>query len=111
MPAPEFLCELSALQQQPSLGINVGDQRYIVINSDNEPKVYLNNCPHLGIPLEWQEHQFIDNDTGLIRCATHGALFLTSNGECVSGPCVGDALLSVPSYVEGGSLYLGPKPE
>lgn len=110
MPAPEFLCDLATLQQQPSLGVSLGDQSYIVVTTDNGPEVYLNRCPHLGIPLEWQEHQFIDNDTGLIRCATHGALFLPSSGECVSGPCVGDTLLNVPSYIEGDSLYLGPKP-
>lgn len=109
MSASQFLCDLSILSTQPSLGVTLGEHSYIVVNADNGPQVFLNRCPHLGIPLEWQEHQFLDSDTGLIRCATHGALFLPSTGECVSGPCVGDALLAVPSFVDGNSLYLGPK--
>lgn len=101
-----FLCLLSALGDTPSLGITLNDQRYIVVQSENGPQVFLNQCPHLGIPLEWQEHQFLDGDTGLIRCATHGALFLPSTGECVSGPCVGDALLLIPSVTRNGEIHL-----
>ena len=56
---------------------------------------YVNSCPHLGTPLDWQGDRFISDDSGLIMCATHGALFEFDDGFCVSGPCAGQALEAV----------------
>ena len=105
-PKNTMLCTLDELAAQPSLGVDIDNQRYIVIASDEGPRVYLNSCPHLGIPLEWLEHQFFDTDTGLIRCATHGALFLPTTGECVSGPCAGDSLVPVPFVIKDNNIFL-----
>lgn len=56
------------------------------------PRAYLNLCPHLGIELNWMPGRFMDSDNLFIQCATHGALFKPADGECIAGPCQGDAL-------------------
>ena len=66
---------------------------------------YRNRCPHLKIPLEWQEDNFFCKDTDLLRCATHGALFLPENGQCVSGPCAGQALEPLDLAQRRDGLY------
>lgn len=104
-----YLCTLDDLKATPTIGVTVTTtittevegkegketNSYVLLLHEGEVKAYINRCPHLNIPLEWEENAFIDNDTGLIRCATHGALFLPSTGECVSGPCAGDTLRPV----------------
>ncbi|MCK0106991.1 Rieske 2Fe-2S domain-containing protein [Marinobacter sp. S0848L] len=55
-------------------------------------RAYLNLCPHLGIELNWMPGRFMDADNLFIQCATHGALFKPGTGECIAGPCQGDAL-------------------
>lgn len=92
--------------QTQSMGINYEGDFYIVVKVEDNFFAYLNKCPHLNIPLEWQAHQFIDEDTQLIRCSTHGALFMPSNGECVSGPCSGEALEAVAITVSDTHIAL-----
>ena len=62
---------------------------------------YVNSCPHLGTPLDWQVNRFISLDSGHIMCATHGALFEVESGSCVDGPCVGQNLEPLPVVVDG----------
>lgn len=69
-------------------------------------RVYLNLCPHLGVPLDWRPGQFLSLDGARIVCATHGAEFRISDGLCLRGPCRGDALTKVPSTIEGGMLMV-----
>jgi nitrite reductase/ring-hydroxylating ferredoxin subunit len=72
---------------------------------DNTVHVYLNRCPHLGIPLVWQPAQLWDKAGRHLQCSAHGALFIPSTGECISGPCQGDSLWAVTcSIVEGAVL-------
>ncbi len=66
--------------------------------------VYVNACPHLGVPLDWLPGQFLNLDGTRIMCATHGAEFRINDGMCVRGPCRGDALTKVPSTIEDGIL-------
>lgn len=68
--------------------------------------VYRNRCPHLGIPLEWQEHRFLDASGSMIECANHSALFVIETGECVSGPCAQQRLQALTSRVENGWLMV-----
>ena len=77
------------------MGFEVGERKLFAVKKDNTVHVYENRCPHLGIELEWQEHQFLDQEGALIQCSTHGALFLIEDGSCVSGPCMGDKLTAV----------------
>ncbi len=77
-----------------------------MVKRNNSFYLYRNICPHLGTPLEWQENQFLDPDGELLQCASHGALFLIESGECLSGPCAGDRLISAAHEIENGDLYL-----
>ena len=100
------LCTMEQLALEPSIGIQLDGTHYITVLHEGSVYAYINRCPHLRIPLEWEPNAFMDSDSGLIRCATHGALFLPSSGECVSGPCAGDALESVKTILKEGAVYL-----
>ncbi len=54
-------------------------------------RCYENVCQHVPIPLDAGGRQFLDEE-GLLECATHGALYRRSDGECISGPCMGRQL-------------------
>jgi nitrite reductase/ring-hydroxylating ferredoxin subunit len=56
------------------------------------PRAYLNRCPHMGVELNWKPGCFMDVDNLFLQCSTHGALFKPQDGECIAGPCQGDAL-------------------
>jgi nitrite reductase/ring-hydroxylating ferredoxin subunit len=68
--------------------------------------VYVNSCPHVGLPLEIQPHRFLDRAGELVVCSAHGARFRVEDGHCVSGPCAGDALESVPVRVSEGEVWV-----
>ena len=68
--------------------------------------VYENKCPHLGIELDWLEHQFLDSEGSLIQCATHGALFVVESGVCVAGPCQGKTLNAIPHKIVNQQVWL-----
>ncbi len=73
---------------------------------DGKLRAYLNQCPHLGVELNWMPGRFMDADNLFIQCATHGALFKPDTGECVTGPCQGDALTELELRVEGGAVLV-----
>ena len=100
------LCSRDDLNQHPTFGATIDGEQYLVLMHEGQVKAYINRCPHLSIPLEWEEHAFVDQDTGLIRCSTHGALFMPDSGECVSGPCYGDKLQAVAIHESNGIIYL-----
>jgi len=67
---------------------------------------YINACPHLNIELNWQENAFLDTDNALIQCATHGALFMIDNGDCVSGPCAGQSLSALTVTEKDNKIFV-----
>jgi len=64
----------------------------VLIRHDNQLYCYQNQCPHLGIPLNWQPDDFLSIEKTHIQCSTHGALFNFADGQCIMGPCNGDQL-------------------
>jgi nitrite reductase/ring-hydroxylating ferredoxin subunit len=68
--------------------------------------VYVNSCPHLGTPLEWTADRFLSIDGSLIVCATHGAEFRITDGECLRGPCSGERLEPVAVQIEDGTIFV-----
>ncbi len=107
------LCRLADIEDGQAKGFTLGagrDAREIfVVREDGRVFGYVNSCPHLGTPLNWQDDRFISDDSGLIICATHGALFEIEDGACVSGPCAGQALEAVPLALdaEGRVVLIG----
>jgi len=102
-----YLCQLSQLVATGAFGVNIDDRHYLVIRDDqNQPKVYINACPHLGIHLEMQPNIFLDKSENFIICANHGALFERSNGLCISGPCQGQWLQAVPCFIKNDCVWI-----
>lgn len=100
------LCHISDLDDQSSIGFASEHGPVFVIMHDGQPFVYLNECPHLGVNLEFNENEFLDSEGSLIECSTHGALFLKDTGECITGPCQGDYLTAIPFDVIDGMITL-----
>ena len=67
---------------------------------------YVNRCPHTGVNLDWQPHQFLDITGYLIQCSTHGAQFQIRDGYCVYGPCLGQHLTPVNLSLKNGRIIL-----
>jgi nitrite reductase/ring-hydroxylating ferredoxin subunit len=71
---------------------------------------YVNACPHLGTPLEFNPDGFLTADGSALLCSTHGALFRIADGHCFAGPCAGLALtaLALEIAADGGVYLKGP---
>jgi len=102
------LCPIDDIPENGAKGFETDQFNVFAVKRDGQVFVYRNSCPHLGVELNWQEDQFLDLDGALIQCATHGALFIIENGECVAGPCRGKSLESVPFSVIDGCIHIGP---
>lgn len=100
------LCKVDDIAHESSKGFRVDDIALFAVRRDDVIYVYRNRCPHLGIELEWNEDQFLDSDGALIQCATHGALFIIESGECVAGPCRGEALTPISHAIVAGEILV-----
>ncbi len=99
------LCRLDDIEDGQAKGFTLGQglaaREIFVVRQGARALGYVNSCPHLGTPLDWQGDRFISLDSGLLMCATHGALFQIADGFCVDGPCVGESLEPVAVVVDG----------
>jgi nitrite reductase/ring-hydroxylating ferredoxin subunit len=66
----------------------------------------VNSCPHIGTPLDWMPDRFLSADGSRIVCATHGAEFRITDGECLRGPCFGERLERVVIQIKDGTVYV-----
>ncbi len=101
-----LLCTLDDLPEGSSKGFESG--KVFAVNYCGKVYVYRNSCPHLGIPLEWVENEFLDSSSSMIQCANHGALFVINSGQCVSGPCIGRSLQIIPHQIINGCIWISP---
>lgn len=105
-----YVCHLNELQDPESRGftlsINGQIHDFFVIKKSGHIHGYKNTCPHLGAPLNWQAHAFLNTDKSKIQCAMHGAQFIIETGECIYGPCIGGQLAKVDLTVKNGEIYL-----
>lgn len=100
------LCHSDDIAEGQSKGFEVDGQALLAVRKQGRVYVYRNECPHLGIPLEWLPDQFLDSDGCLIQCAMHGALFLIEDGQCIAGPCQGQALQAIAHTERGGEVLI-----
>ena len=83
-----------------------GDAESLILYRDGESvRAWLNICPHAGRRLDWAPGQFLKSKDGLLVCAAHGASFELARGECVAGPCRGEALRRVEVEVRDGVAH------
>ncbi|SDI10657.1 Ferredoxin subunit of nitrite reductase or a ring-hydroxylating dioxygenase [Pseudomonas benzenivorans] len=100
------LCAPHELAEGQSRGFEIAGDKLFAVRKDGRLFAYRNRCPHRGIPLEWLPDQFLDHSASLIQCATHGALFLIESGECVAGPCAGQALEALRCAEDGEGIWV-----
>jgi len=98
------LCALDEIEDGQGKGFTLGTgamrREIFVLRAGARVYGYLNACPHQGTPLDWVPDRFISAATGLVLCATHGAMFRVEDGHCVAGPCAGQSLRAVPVGVD-----------
>jgi nitrite reductase/ring-hydroxylating ferredoxin subunit len=63
--------------------------RAFAIRYRGEPHAYLNRCTHVPMEMDYQPGQFFDDTGQWLLCATHGAAYVPSTGQCAGGPCRG----------------------
>ncbi len=101
------LCRLDDIDAGNARGFQAGGTRVIVVRTGRDSvHAYLNRCPHLGVPLNWEDDRFMDSDGSLLRCATHGALFEPESGLCILGPCRGKHLWQLECTVRDGVIEI-----
>ncbi|ROR98624.1 nitrite reductase/ring-hydroxylating ferredoxin subunit [Sinobacterium caligoides] len=89
------LCHIDEIEHESAKGFELNGINFFVVKRDNITRLYLNSCPHLGVPLEHEEDKFLDGDNFYIMCSSHGALFQPEDGLCIYGPCQGQRLSAV----------------
>lgn len=109
-----LLCTLNSIDNPGARGfqreLNGETIAVFLVKKNNEVFAYKNSCPHIRIPLEWTEDQFLTSDKSMIICANHGALFIIETGDCVSGPCNGQSLTPVDYEIIDECVYLKTMP-
>lgn len=111
--AQYFICENKDLEEQQPRSFSVTTEQGIVelflLKQQDTIRAYLNSCPHLGIPLNWQPDEFLSLEGTHIQCSTHGALFTMEEGHCIVGPCVGQGLTPLTLEDQAGDIFLQQK--
>jgi nitrite reductase/ring-hydroxylating ferredoxin subunit len=108
-PKMRTLCRLEDLSDNASKGFPPaagGFAGLFAVRQAGAVHVYVNSCPHLGVPLDWMPDRFLSADGSRIVCATHGAEFRVADGECIQGPCRGDRLEQVMTQINDGTLLV-----
>jgi nitrite reductase/ring-hydroxylating ferredoxin subunit len=77
-----------------------------LINDHGNFHAYVNRCRHMTTPLDFIRDQFFSEDGRHLMCYTHGALYEPATGLCVSGPCKGESLHSLPVRVYQGEILV-----
>jgi nitrite reductase/ring-hydroxylating ferredoxin subunit len=107
LPGRRALCRLDAIPEGGARGFAASAGGFVglfAVRRDGRVRVYVNSCPHLGLPLEMVLDRFLDRKGERIVCAAHGARFRIEDGYCVSGPCLGEFLEAVPCVVEADGM-------
>ena len=75
--------------------------------TDGEVRAYKNECRHLPMRLDDREPGDLwDSSNRYLVCNSHGARYQPSDGLCVSGPCEGSHLRSLPVVIRDGEVFL-----
>lgn len=70
-------------------------QSLILLREGAALHAWLNICPHAGRRLDYAPGRFLRDREQRLVCAAHGASFELPSGDCVAGPCRGQALTAV----------------
>ena len=106
LPPGIVLCEAATVMEGAPQRHEGRGASFIVLRAEGALRVYANRCPHRGTELDWLPGRFLDSSGKHLHCATHGALFRPETGECIAGPCRGQALEAVRFTVHEGRVVL-----
>jgi len=101
------LCHVDDIPERGAKGFDLPGVKIFAVKQRRQIFIYLNRCPHAGLPLEWEEDAFMDAEGQFIKCANHGALFVPETGECIQGPCSGDFLWQIEFSIDDGIIVIG----
>ncbi len=82
------------------------DREGFLIKKNNKIFAYYNECPHLGIALDWDDNDFLSHDQNAFVCKNHSAYFNISTGECFAGVCVKTALKPLKVQLENNEIFI-----
>jgi nitrite reductase/ring-hydroxylating ferredoxin subunit len=78
--------------------VGLAREALIVLDERGEVRAYENVCQHVPIPLDAGGRRFLDDDGELVlRDARR--VYRRSDGECISGPCMGRRLVALVARV------------
>jgi nitrite reductase/ring-hydroxylating ferredoxin subunit len=110
-PAGTPLCRIDELADDGCRGFSVGAGKarfeLFLVRKRGRLYGYVNECPHLGTPLELIQDRFLTRDKERLLCTAHGAEFRIEDGYCVTGPCFGCSLRPIPLDFRDGTIRIG----
>jgi nitrite reductase/ring-hydroxylating ferredoxin subunit len=104
-----LLCRLEDIPEEAAKGFPAAPGAFtglLAVRQGDTVQVYVNSCPHLGVPLDWAPGRFLSADGSHIVCAMHGAVFQIEDGYCIRGPCHGDRLERVRVEIRDGAIWV-----
>jgi nitrite reductase/ring-hydroxylating ferredoxin subunit len=110
-----FLCRSSDLKEA-GLAIPFDVQfegastRAFAVRHNDQIQAYLNRCAHIPMEMDFQANRFFDETGKWLLCATHGAVYSPSSGQCVQGPCRGNLIkISITEAYSNVYWHTNPK--
>ncbi|NVJ50409.1 MAG: Rieske (2Fe-2S) protein [Gammaproteobacteria bacterium] len=102
-----YLCALNELSPyQPKIIALSMQQSCIVVQTNQQVNVFLNQCPHAAARLNFDSDAITALDGYHLYCQLHGAQFDPQTGYCSRGPCQGQSLTQLPCQIIEQQLYL-----
>jgi nitrite reductase/ring-hydroxylating ferredoxin subunit len=83
------------------------EEGILLTMTGGEVRAYKNECRHLLMRLDDRDPGDLwDPSNRYLVCNSHGARYQPSDGLCVSGPCEGSHLRSLPVVVKDDEVFL-----
>jgi nitrite reductase/ring-hydroxylating ferredoxin subunit len=76
----------------------------IVVRRDGQLSAYLDECPHMFLPLTQRGRRVLSADGERLRCTNHGAEFAVADGRALSGPVDGLTPVAIDVGADGSVL-------
>ena len=104
--AGEIICRLSDIKDGKAreFSYSSGDDLcdIFIQRLGDDVFAYENSCPHAYLPLNMNPGVFTEKTGNYFMCQNHGAMFDIKTGQCLGGPCNGEALRSIEIQLKDG---------
>jgi nitrite reductase/ring-hydroxylating ferredoxin subunit len=108
------LCHADDLPDRSARGFDpgmTGRDTLFVVRLGDTLHGWHDRCPHEGAtPLPYRRHAYLNKAATRIVCFAHGAQFDIGSGQCLVGPCIGQALAKVPLTISADGLLMAEVP-